>query len=119
MAIFSGRSARPEKVMLEQESLLIKPWAPHASGTHLTRAVCALAGGDVLGYAEMGSLKGRWLSWLWGPSLHVRESEDASLLMIIHRTFRWSRSWKVRDADERLVGTIRPRQLLNSQGQAI
>jgi hypothetical protein len=100
--------------------LLLGPWLPDASAdapASMARIIWALPEMEVVGQA-LRLLPARW-SWLTGPTLVVREGEDASLLMSMRRAWPWSRCWTVRDADDRLVGRVKPQVVFNARGQMV
>lgn len=114
--------------MLERDHFLLEPWvaATSAESSSLSqsaiqsRTIRALPEGAVLGCAvKLPARRWSWLSWLSGPSVLVREGEDASLLMTMRRVWPWSRCWFVRDADDMLVGRVRARVLVNAKGQVV
>jgi hypothetical protein len=94
--------------MLEHGELVLRPWAPaRADGPAApTRHIRAGRGGAALGFAVRRRAEG-WPFWPWArpERFEVFETEDESLLMTVTRG--WADTWKVRDADERLVGQIR------------
>lgn len=100
--------------MLERDDLLIEPWAA-AAAAETARTIRALPESEALGYVVQVSAAG----WLAGPAEVVREAEDMPLLMTMRRVWRWSRCWTVRDADDRLVGRIYARQMVNTRGQVV
>ncbi len=59
-----------------------------------------------------------WWSWIAGQSLEIRETEDASLVLTLRRF--WGRhTWEVRDAEDRLVGSVWRGRLWDDQGQRL
>src|SRR5262245_12048962 len=109
--------------MLEQDKLLIESWdsdarAPSKLGRR-RRTIRSLTDNVTLGFAVWTYGSGGWHSCLAGPAIQVCETEDASLLMVVRRRFRWSRSWAVYDADNRLVGRVRPHSLVNNRGRRL
>ncbi|MBM4069496.1 MAG: hypothetical protein FJ271_11185 [Planctomycetes bacterium] len=105
--------------MLERDHVLIDSWMAltcTAARHELSRAIRALPENAPLGTV----VKLPAVGWcLAGPSLVVREGEDSSLLMTMRHVWRWSRSWTVRDADDRLIGRVHPRVLQNARGQLV
>jgi hypothetical protein len=94
--------------MLEHGELVLRPWASVRAGGPAapTRLIGAGRGGAVLGFAVRRPAVG-WRFWPWSvpERFEVFETEDESLLLTATRG--WANTWKVRDAEERLVGQIR------------
>jgi hypothetical protein len=102
--------------MLEQPSLLIGPWNP-ADGP--APSVCSLLapGGDSVGFVRQTPPHlPRWLRWLERRTLQVYETPDGSLVFALRRGWGWPAGWHVLDAEERHVGTLRGRFLLDGFG---
>ncbi|HZT81381.1 MAG TPA: hypothetical protein VFA26_14220, partial [Gemmataceae bacterium] len=93
--------------MLEEQTLLLGPWA--AGG----RAVVAPATGRPLGVVRrQRAARPWWLRWLAGPVLAVHEADDEPLLFTVRRAWGLGRR-EVCDADGRLVGRLRGDRLLD------
>lgn len=110
--------------MLEAGKLLVEAWAPASAQSSVgpaqqRRNIRSSAQGEVFGFAVWTAGGRSWWTCLAGPTIQVRETEDASLLMSVRRSFRWSRRWAVYDADDRLVGRISPRRLVNNRGRLL
>jgi hypothetical protein len=102
--------------MLEQPSLLLRPWIhsfeiawpkTHVQGSGWVRAIVNPTTERDLGFAAWGSggMPG-WLAWLGRKRIQVFEGEDASLLLALYRTWGLVRLWDVFDAEERRVGHV-------------
>jgi hypothetical protein len=93
--------------MLEHGELVLRPWASarRTGSVAPTRSICD-ARGNSLGFAVRHPAVG-WLFWPWSwpERVDVYETEDESLLLTATRG--WANTWKVRDAEERLVGQLR------------
>jgi hypothetical protein len=78
------------------------------------------ATGTLLGFACWQSPPGkRWWNW-WTPAvLEVHEAEDEPLLFTVRRCWGLGPSWVVRDADDRLVATVRRRWIEDRFGQTL
>src|SRR5687767_9545203 len=100
--------------MLEQSSLLLRPWA--ASANRLD--VVAPEGEAALGFACWRRARG-WWSGLTPPVLEVRECEDEPLLMTLQRGWGWGRNWEVSDADGTTVGYVHGAVLLSEFGDEL
>jgi hypothetical protein len=93
--------------MLEHGELVLRPWAParRAGPAAPTRLICD-ARGNPLGFAVRRPAASRFLwAWSWPERVEVYETEDESLLLTATRG--WASTWKIRDAEERLVGQLR------------
>jgi hypothetical protein len=96
--------------MLEQSSLLIGPWSANI------RPVFA-PGGQQAGFVKQapGQMP-RWLRWLERRVLEVYEIPDGSLVFGLRRGWGWPAAWHILDAEDRHVGSMRGRALLDSLG---
>jgi hypothetical protein len=91
--------------MLEQQTLLIKPWG---TGAASRRLVVEPETREVLGFACWQPLAlGSWWGWLQAPVLEIHEAEDEPLLFTLHRYWSLGTVWAVRDADGRAVASVR------------
>jgi hypothetical protein len=104
--------------MLEQSSLLLRPWTPAPAGLTGGRARLLLdAAGQPAGVVREPTFHGaRWLRWLRPRSLEVCELPDSSLVFALRRGWGWPGGWQLVDADERLVGTLHGRAMLDGFG---
>jgi hypothetical protein len=102
--------------MLEQASLLLRPWIHSfeatwprnpVAGFGWVRAIVNPSTDRALGFAawDGGGFFG-WLAWLGRKRIRVFESDDQSLLMILYRSWGLARRWEVVDAEERRVGHL-------------
>ena len=99
--------------MLEQSSLLLKPWL-YTEGPKTqrpregwARAIVQPTTLQTLGYAAWDDAGiPKVLYYLGRRRIQVFESEDESLLMTLYRPWGISRMWSVLDAEERLVGRL-------------
>jgi len=102
--------------MLEQPSLLLRPWAytlevawpkKMVQGAAWVRAIVDPTTDAALGFAGWdSSTMAALLGWLGRKKIQVFESEDESLLMTLYRPPGFSRMWEVADAEERRVGHL-------------
>jgi hypothetical protein len=97
--------------VLEHSELVLRPWAPaHRDGPTApavpARPIFDSHGDTLLGVVVWRKPAG-WQGWPWArrERFEVYETEDEPLLMTVSRG--WGNSWKVHDADERLVGQVR------------
>jgi len=104
--------------MLEQTSLLLRPWntAPSGKAVGCARAVEDGSGTTIGFVRETPARAPLWLRWLAEKSLQVYEEPDQSLVFALRRGWGWPGRWHVVDADERLIGTVRGRALLDGFG---
>jgi hypothetical protein len=106
--------------MLEQSALLLEPWQPAPGGESARVRQVLDASGVALGLVRQESLRWpRWLRWLAGQTLVVQELPDASLVFALRRSWGWPSCWHVLEADEKLVGTLRGRALLDGLGNLL
>jgi hypothetical protein len=104
--------------MMELSSLCLRPWntSPSDELGGLVRTVTDEAGATV-GFARQPPPRmPRWLNWLSRRAIEVYEAPDGSLLFALRRGWGWRGSWRLFDADERLVGTLRGRVMLDGFG---
>jgi hypothetical protein len=107
--------------MLEQSALLLRPWpaaADAGADGAARRWIVDAATGTPLGFACWQAPPGKqWWSWLLPAVLAVHEAEDEPLLFTVCRFWGLGPSWVVRDADDRLVATVRRRRIEDRYGQ--
>jgi hypothetical protein len=129
--LFDGRGSRGTSdlrkqgisiFMLEQPSLLLRPWiyqvedAPAViAGAGWARRVVHPASEKSLGVALWG-IPTSLLAWLGHRRIQVFESVDESQLMSLTRPWGLSRGWDVRDAEDRRVGIVAPAAIHDSSG---
>jgi hypothetical protein len=96
--------------MLEQPSLLIGPWSKSVRSLYAS-------GGEAVGFVRQSPLQApRWLQWLERRRLEVYETPDGSLVFALRRGWGWLAGWHILDAEERHIGTLRGRALLDGFG---
>jgi hypothetical protein len=108
--------------MLEQTPLLVHGWTQQAEldgGMAWIRPVTDAAGRP-LGFVRLdGDPRGSWLSWFRKVRLDVFETDDASHLMSVTRSWGMLRIWEVDDAEERHVGTVYANSIVSSEGERL
>src|SRR5438093_9380890 len=102
--------------MLEQPSLLLRPWVhtlevvwpkTMVQGSGWMRLIVEPATDRSLGFAGWDTAGfTAWLGWLGRKKIQVFESEDESLLMTLFRPWGILRTWEVLDAEECRVGHL-------------
>lgn len=119
------RASRPFRkipAMLEHSILVLHAWAhsPQADGARAwTRTVCDAAGRS-LGFVRFaGAPSSSWFSWFRTLRLEVYDTDDASHLMSLTRSWGVLRAWRVFDADELDVGTIYTTAIVTSENQIV
>jgi hypothetical protein len=104
--------------MMEQSSLTLRPWTTPRRGEPggMVRAIVDEAG-EAIGFVRQPPPRiPRWLSWLSRRTIEVYEAPDGSLVFALRRAWGWRGGWQLLDADERLVGTLRGRVMLDGFG---
>lgn len=101
--------------MLEKSTLLLLPWTRIGDGLN-TRPVVDEVHGEQLGFARTSGKIHAWSSRWRSCKLEVFETEDASHLMTLYRPAGLFRMWRVQDSEQRQVGAIYHRHLLNPLG---
>jgi hypothetical protein len=108
--------------MLEQSSLLVHAWTHDTEpdgGLAWIRLVTD-ATGRPLGFVRLaGNPHGSWFSWFRKVRLDVFETDDASHLMSVSRSWGMLRMWEVDDAEDRHVGTIHANSIVSCDGEAL
>jgi hypothetical protein len=108
--------------MLEHSSLLVHGW------TRTTLADAAEAwirpitdsAARPLGFVRYQKLPAlSWFFWLRKVRLDVFETEDASHLMSLTRSWTMLHIWDLHDADERYIGSVYPKTLVASAGESL
>jgi hypothetical protein len=101
--------------MLEYPTLLLLPWTLRPGRPPgRQRVIADAASGQALGFAQRrptGLPAG--LRWLRRSALDIFETEDESLLFTLSYPWLVLRGWKVADADEHPVGSLRGHYLLD------
>jgi hypothetical protein len=106
--------------MLEHSCLHIEGWTRQALPTGETtwRRRITDAGGLPLGHGQLvGDAGAWWFSWLRSLRLEVYETEDASHLMSLVRSWGMLQVWEVYDAEERRVGSLYSSNLVDAEGE--
>ena len=99
--------------MLEHSSLLVHGWLHRPP--LWTRPITDSTGRS-LGCVHLEEIAdASWFSWLRKVRLDVYETEDASHLMSLTRSWGMLRAWDVYDAEDRHVGTIHPKTLMTAE----
>lgn len=103
--------------MLENPALLLRPWMTSGDDpAERRRNVLDPATGDALGFVR--GRGGLW-SWLTRQALEIHETQDASLVATVRPPWFLIRSWEVFDAENRRVGVIYRRSILDGTGQRL
>jgi hypothetical protein len=95
--------------MLEHPALLIHDWQPAARAEEAPAWIRAItnAARQPLGFVRLAGETGTsWFSWLRKVQLDVFETDDASHLLTVTRSWGMLRAWEVHDADDRHIGII-------------
>jgi hypothetical protein len=103
---------------MEQSSLSLRPWNTPPPGElgGLVRAIMD-GTGEAVGFVRQPPPRTpRWLNWLSRRTIEVYEAPDGSLVFALRRAWGWRGSWRLYDAEERLVGTLRGRMMLDGFG---
>lgn len=93
--------------MLEHPRLLLQPWITDSPSGRRRRNIQLVAGHEQVGFAEEPGSSRHWF-WLPRPILEVYETDDASLLMRVRRSWGWSPCYEVLDADDIRRGLFEP-----------
>jgi hypothetical protein len=104
--------------MLECSALLLGSWttASATSQGGRSRSVRAV-GGEALGFVhQRDDEQSGWLGWFGRQRIDVLESPDDSLVFSLQRGRLAMAGWELFDADDRHVGTIRGRALMDGCG---
>lgn len=107
--------------MLEHSTLLVHPWTRTtlADGADAWIRPISDAASRPLGFVRLQYAPLSWLFWVRKLRLDVFETEDASHLLSVTRSWTMLSIWDVRDAEDRDVGRIYPKSLVASEGQAL
>src|SRR5215475_13614741 len=101
--------------MLEHASFYIHGWARsvQADGAESWTRSITHSDGRALGFARFQRLAAdSWLFWLRKIRLDVFETEDASHLLSLIRSWTMRSIWDLYDAEERHIGWIYPTSLV-------
>jgi hypothetical protein len=103
--------------MLEQPTLLIHAWNPAAGPPGALVRHILTPGGEPVGFVRQTALRApRWLRWFERQIQEVYETPDGSLVFTLRRGWAWPAAWHVVDAEDRHVGTLRGRAMLDGLG---
>jgi hypothetical protein len=108
--------------MLEHSPLLIDPWTRStlADGEPAWIRVVTDTGAHRLGFVRyVGDPRRSWFSWLRASRLDIYETDDASHLMSLARSWSMLRTWEIDDAEDRHVGTIYTKIIVSSDGDRL
>jgi hypothetical protein len=106
--------------MLEQQTLLLRPWEPGPRPQDgPRRAVLAADTGAALGSVRRAPAAAGWAGWLLPPVLRVHEADDEPLLCTLQRFWYLGTLWEVREADGHLVATVRRRRVDDRWGRRL
>jgi len=102
--------------MLAQPSLLIHPWTRTtlADGEAWIRSI-ADAADRPLGFVRYQDVPALlWFLWPHKIRLDVYETEDASHVISVARSWTTLHIWDVQDAEDRHIGSVYPKSLVTS-----
>ena len=108
--------------MLELPALLIHDWQPAAAAeaTQAWTRTISTPARQPLGFVRLvGETGASWFSWLRKVQLDLFETDDASHLMSVTRSWGVLRAWDVHDADDRHVGVIHPKTLMTGNRERL
>jgi len=108
--------------MLEHSSLLVHGWTRTTLADAAEAWVRPITDGAArpLGFVRYQKLPAlSWFFWLPKVRLDVFETEDASHLMSLTRSWTMLHIWDLHDADQRLVGSVYPKTLVASAGESL
>jgi hypothetical protein len=111
-----------EIAMLEHGSLLMHSWIQKADADGSPAWIRAITEttGRPLGFVRRtGNPSGSWFFWFRKVRLDVFETDDASHLMSVSRSWGMTRMWEVDDAEDRHVGTIQANAIVSSDGEPL
>jgi hypothetical protein len=106
--------------MLEHSCLHVDAWTLTEMGDLVQAWIRRIrdAGSKPVGFVRFhGQAPPSWFSWLRGARLDVYETDDASYLMSLVRSWGMARTWEVYDAEERHVGAVYHSSLVDSNGE--
>ena len=106
--------------MLENSTLVALAWTRTTLADGTVAWIRAINGvdGQPVGFVRYQKLAPiPWLFWLRSIRLDVFETDDASHLMTLSRSWMMRNIWNLHDAENRLVGSLFPKRLVGSDGQ--
>jgi hypothetical protein len=108
--------------MLEHALLVVHDWTQKAEpdGSLAWMRAVTDAAGRPLGFVRLdGDPRGAWFSWFRKVRLDLFETDDASHLMSVTRSWGMLRIWEVDDAEDRHVGTVYANSILSAEGERL
>ncbi len=100
--------------MLEHSLLVVHGWIRQTDGAWVRPVTDAAI--RALGLVRFeGTPRGSWASWLHTIRLEVFETDDASHLMTLTRSWGVLGSWQVDDAEGRHVGNLYAKTIVTSE----
>lgn len=106
--------------MLERPSLHVAPWQVQEGKGRPQRLISDQLTREPLGFAEWrDACSVTWLRHILPGSLEVFETDDESHLLSLTAPSVWRRGWRVRDAEERVIGRVRGDLLLDEIGEML
>ncbi len=73
-----------------------------------------------LGFVRLdGAPRGSWLNWFRKVRLDVFETDDASHLMSVTRSWGMLHIWEVDDAEDRHIGTVYTKSIVSAEGERL
>jgi hypothetical protein len=108
--------------MLEHSSLLVHGWTRTTLADAAEAWIRPITDGAArpLGFVRYQKLPAlSWFFWLPKVRLDVFETQDASHLMSLTRSWTMLHIWDLHDADQRLVGSVYPKSLVASAGESL
>lgn len=110
--------------MLESARLMLRPWvaSPSPGAAPVietwTCSILDVAAQAPLGFARLQTGAGLpWLGWFSRSIMELRETEDESLLAMLHQSWFTATTWQVSEADGHNVGWIRRMSLQDLYGR--
>lgn len=108
--------------MLEHSSLVVQAWTRTILVEGVEAWIRAITDSTAhpLGFVRWQKpAEPSWFFWRRKARLDVFETQDASHLMTLTRSWTMLRLWDVHDAEERHIGTIYPKRLVANEGQLL
>jgi hypothetical protein len=106
--------------MLEEQTLLLRPWTGAGAARGARRDVVHPSTGRLLGFArKQSSGLPAWRSWLDVPVVAVHEAEDEPLLCTVQRFWWFGPTWEVREADGHRVAALTREHLTDRWGRPL
>jgi hypothetical protein len=107
--------------MLEEPTLLLRPWAGSGRAAHRARReIASPVTGAPLGFARWRPTGlPLWRRWLDAPVLAVHEAQDEPLLCTIQRFWWFGPFWEVYEADGHRVATVTRDQITDRYGRPL